>query len=623
VSTAASPAPLLAVAGLDIVHRVGGVARPLVAGISFEVGEGETVGLVGESGSGKSITARALVSLLAPELHATGSIRFAGRELAQGGRGTSAVRGRGIGYLMQDPFTMLNPMLTAGAHLAESLRNNPATGSLRGAAMRDEIARRLLEVGIADRTVADRYPFELSGGMSQRVALAASLAGDPRLLVADEPTTALDATTQREILDLLLRIQGQRGMSLLLITHDLRLAFSVCRRIMVMYAGSIVEVAPSAELRAAPAHPYSRGLMQAVPSVDRYQAVLSGIPGTVPPVSAVLEVCGFASRCPYATEACRAARPPLVEIGPDRRSACIRLPEIRAELARPAAGRDAHGAREATAGTAAPLLRVEDLRKRYRTGRTEHDALAGVSFELASGERLGIVGESGSGKTTIARCVLGLTRPSAGRIILDGIDVTDYRTLRREDARRARQLVQCVFQDPYQSLNPMHSIGYTLREAISHRATPPPDADSEVAVLLGRVGLAASLASRRPAALSGGQRQRVAIARALAVEPRVLVCDEPVAALDVSIQAQVLGLLRDINRETGVSLLFITHDLGVVRQVAERVLVLHRGTMVEAGPTDDILDHPQEAYTRRLVASMPQLDGTWRADDASFGPAPS
>jgi peptide/nickel transport system ATP-binding protein len=621
VSVTASPGPLLAVAGLDIVHRSGGSERPLVAGVSFEVGEGETVGLVGESGSGKSITARALVALLAPELQATGSIRFAGQELGQGGRASRAVRGQGIGYLMQDPFTMLNPMLTAGAHLGETLRSNPATGLLRGAAMRDEIARRLLEVGIADRTVADRYPFELSGGMSQRVALAASLAGDPRLLVADEPTTALDATTQREILDLLQRIQAQRGMSLLLITHDLRLAFSVCRRIMVMYAGAIVEVAPSAGLRAAPAHPYSRGLMQAVPSVDRYQAVLSGIPGTVPPVSTVLGICGFASRCPYATDVCRAARPPLLEIGPGRSSACARLPEIQAELALPAAGWDAAGTRQGRAATAAPLLRVEDLRKRYRTGRTEHDALAGVSFELQPGERLGIVGESGSGKTTIARCVLGLTRPSGGRIVLDGIDATDYRRLRGGDARRARQLVQCVFQDPYQSLNPMHSIGYALREAIAHRAAAPADADAEVQELLRRVGLAVALASRRPAALSGGQRQRVAIARALAVEPRVLVCDEPVAALDVSIQAQVLGLLRDINRETGAALLFITHDLGVVRQVAERVIVLHRGVVVEAGPTDDVLDHPQEAYTRRLVASMPQLDGSWRAEDASFGAA--
>jgi peptide/nickel transport system ATP-binding protein len=615
--------PLLVVTGLGVVHRATGGVRPLVTDVSFEISDGETIGLVGESGSGKTLTARAIVSLLAPEIRASGSIRYAGRELVgASGRAAGGIRGRQIGYLMQDPFTMLNPMLTAGAHLAESLRNNPATGSLRGAELREEVARRLAEVGIADRSVVDRYPFELSGGMSQRVALAASLAGDPRLLVADEPTTALDATTQREILDLLLRIQEQRGMSLLLITHDLRLAFTVCRRIMVMYAGSLVEVAPSEDLRTAPAHPYSRGLMQAVPSVDRYQAVLSGIPGTVPPVSAVLAQCGFASRCPYVADACRESRPALLEVGAGRRSACSRLAEIRAELARPTAGGVAPGERERTVDTAAALLRVEDLRKRYRTGRTEHDALGGVSFELRAGERLGIVGESGSGKTTIARCVLGLTRPTGGRIVLDGIDVGDYRALRRDDERRARRLVQCVFQDPYQSLNPMHSIGYTLREAIAHRATAPADADAEVAALLRRVDLAASLATRRPAALSGGQRQRVAIARALAVEPRVLVCDEPVAALDVSIQAQVLGLLRDINRETGVSLLFITHDLGVVRQVAERVLVLHRGVVVEAGPTDEILDRPREAYTRRLVASMPQLDGSWRADDGSFRAAP-
>ncbi len=619
---------LLSVRDLTVVHRRGdqrrdGTILPLVAGVSFDVAQGQTVGLVGESGSGKSLTAKALVALLAPELTAGGSIAFDGRQLVQAdGRVSSSVRGRDIGLLMQDPFTMLNPMMTAGAHIAETLRSAAAAAGRRADTSTAEVARRLAEVGITDPVVAQRYPFELSGGMSQRVALAASLAGDPRLLVADEPTTALDATTQREILDLLLRIQQQRGMSMILITHDLRLAFSVCTRVMVMYAGSLVEQASAAELRDTPAHPYSRGLLTAVPSGRRYQGTLRGIPGTVPSVSQVQHQCGFASRCAHVTEACLAAKPPLREIAPGRTTACLRSEEL-AEILRPAETPDGDaGSERAVPGPdRAGLLAVQLLRKTYGRGDRVHPALAGVSFELRAGESLGIVGESGSGKTTLARSILGLTTADSGSITLAGLDVSDYSRLSRQDARRARRAVQCVFQDPYSSLNPRHTIGYTLTEALRHRERPAVDLDAEVGRLLERVGLPAATAHRRPAALSGGQRQRVATARALAVEPRVLVCDEPVAALDVSIQAQVLQLLREVNTGTGTSLLFITHDLGVVRQVTERVIVLYRGTIVEQGATDAVLDDPQHDYTRRLVASMPQEDGSWITEDAGSGVA--
>ena len=603
--------PLLEVNGLAIDYREKGRSHQLVTDVSFVVGRGETVGLVGESGSGKSLTARALVSLLQPELHAEGSIKFDGVELVgKDGRMSAQVRGRDIGLLMQDPFTMLNPVRTVGYHIIETLRASNMDAGLRGNEIRDEVARRLAEVGIDRPLVANSYPFELSGGMLQRVALACVLASNPRLLVADEPTTALDATTQREILGLLARIQQERGMSLLLITHDLRLAFASCSRVLVMYAGTLVESSPAALVRSAPAHPYTRGLLEAVPSADRYQETLEGIPGRVPPVSEVLDRCGFASRCGYVTDACITSRPELRMVESDQWTACVRYEELRDALRQSAeAGSGERRAVEARA----PMLSISNLSKVYGSSADKHSALAGVDLTLSKGEALGVVGESGSGKTTMARCILGLTTPTGGQIILDGLDVSDFRRLDNADAARARRIVQCVFQDPYSSLNPMHSVGYAIEEALGFRVPQLARAEvqREVHALLERVGLPATYASRRPAALSGGQRQRVAVARALAVQPEVLVCDEPVAALDVSIQAQILALLREIN-EQGTALIFITHDLGVVRQVTSRVVVLYRGSIVEQGATDEVLNSPQHDYTRRLVASMPRSDGTWQ-----------
>ena len=597
-----APATLLAVDDLRIAVRHHGRERVLVRDLSLRLDLGESIGLVGESGSGKSLTAKALVSLLPANLSASGRVVFDGT-MIDPSQSTAAHRGSSIALLMQDPFTMLNPMMTAGAHIAETL-------VARGASRRElasEVARRLAEVGIDDPRVAHRYPFELSGGMSQRVALAATLANDPKLLVADEPTTALDATTQHEVLELLRRIQRARGMGLVLITHDLRLAFAVCDRVMVMYAGSIAEVAPSDALRMAPKHPYTVGLLASVPSVEHYQSELIGITGSVPATDTVLDRCAFADRCEHRAAECLDGAPPLVEVSLGRWTACRRAGDLEAAAAvqgdRPVRPEAAAG------GTSA--LRVTDLRKHYRGRGGDHVALQGVSFELGAGEALGVVGESGSGKTTIARCILGLTAPSAGRIELGGVDVSDRSRLAARERRAATQRLQCVFQDPYSTLNPMHTVGYTLAEALRHRARPVADPVHEVARLLERVGLEPVLAGRRPVALSGGQRQRVAIARALAVEPDVLVCDEPVAALDVSVQAQVLELLRTLHREQGTSLLFITHDLGVVRQVTDRVLVLFKGAVVEQGSTDSVLDDPQHEYTRRLVASMPRTDTEW------------
>ncbi len=573
-----------------------GQSRVLVRGVSFGVEPGETVGLVGESGSGKSLTARALVSLLPPGLRSGGSARLNGTELL-GHKDLRGVRGSAVTLLMQDPFTMLNPLTTVGTHILESL---PGRGN------RAEVVRRLAEVGIDDPAVAGRYPFQLSGGMRQRVALAAALAKDPGLLIADEPTTALDVTTQQEVLNLLRRIQLERRMGLVLITHDLRVARSACDRVLVMYAGALVESAPSADLDR-PAHPYTAGLLRSVPSVTRRQPVLVGIPGSVPPAADVVDRCPFADRCGWAEPACTDGPPPLVDLG-GRSTACLRHDEL--DLS-PIDEDDVQAAEREPVGDI--LLEVTDLAKVYRSvglRRSAHTALEDVSLHVAEGESLAVVGESGSGKTTLARSVLGLTDPSSGRITLGGLDITSYRRRRAADRDRARRRGEGGFQDPYSSLNPSHTVGYALAESLRRRTKD--NLQSEVDELLELVGLPVEYARRRPAALSGGQRQRVAIARALAVRPRLLVCDEPVAALDVSVQAQVLEVLRKANRELGIALLFITHDLAVARQVTDRMVVMCRGRIVEHGATADVLDTPTHPYTVRLVDSIP--DATLRTE---------
>jgi len=587
------------------VFAVGSKDRGIVGDVSFEVPAGSSIGMVGESGSGKSITARAIVGLLPKLVRAEGSICIDGRELLGASeRQLRTIRGSRIALLMQDPFTMLNPVQTVHKHISESL--DPSVRRSRSQ-VHTEVERRLAEVGL-DADVARRFPFQLSGGMRQRVALAAALAQDPELLIADEPTTALDVSTQNEVLTLLRELQKSRGMSLLMITHNLQVAFAVCDRILVMYGGALLEDGPAAALIGAPQHPYSLGLQLADPSVSHYQEKLMSIPGSVPQPDDVSDECAFASRCRWQAPECTVARPSPVWVAPDHRTACIRIDEIQGELA--ALRNDLERAvdpPEPNRGEV--LLSVEDLWKSYRTshllrGATTSVAVRGVSFELFRGESVGLVGESGSGKTTIARSILGLVTPDSGSIRVDGRNITDYKRLKRAERRQAHKLVQVVFQDPYSSLNPALRIGATLREALSLRGTVS-DYDAEIGALLVQVGLPAGYAARYPSDLSGGERQRAAIARALAVQPELLICDEPVAALDVSVQAQILELLRKIRREYDMSILLITHDLAVVRQMTDRVLVLYKGEMVERGATGAVLDHPAHPYTARLVAAVP------------------
>ena len=596
--------PLLTVRNLAI----SALGLAITTGTDLEIGRGETVAIVGESGSGKSLTAKAIARLLPPGVSATGTILYDGIDLMSlPERDMRQIRGRRLSMMLQDPFTMLNPLIKSGRHIEEVLRERP---EFRGrAALKAEVARRLGEVGITDPDVAERMPFQLSGGMSQRVALAAALASDPELLIADEPSTALDVTTQAEIIKLLKRVQRARGMSLILITHNLRLAFSTCDRIYVLYAGSLLEMGSARAVEEDPFHPYTLGLLLSEPPVDKRVPKLIAIRGKVPSADAVIGRCSFADRCDWVKEACRAATPPLAELAPGRLAACIRRTEIAPEM-RALRGAVLDHAAQAPMPEAAtrPIVHAAAVAKDFagRQGRIVQ-ALKGVTIEIGPGESVGLVGESGSGKTTLGRTLVGLETPTRGRIEIAGIDASDFAAMSNNDRAATRRTIQMVFQDPYSTLNPRHSVRRSLSEAIGTIGRfSASEIDARVAELLREVGLPEHYAGRRPSSLSGGERQRVAIARALSVKPRVLVCDEPVSALDVSVQAQILNLFKRLQAELGLSYLFITHDLAVVRQVAERIYVLYLGEIVEHGPVETVISRPQHAYTRRLIDSIPR-----------------
>uniref|UniRef100_UPI0034DF8588 dipeptide ABC transporter ATP-binding protein n=1 Tax=Streptomyces flavofungini TaxID=68200 RepID=UPI0034DF8588 len=588
-------APVLRVRGMRIARAGQGSAGTIVAANEFDLAAGESLAVVGESGSGKSMTAKALTGLLPPGVVVSGSAEYGGRNLLENTeRDWRAIRGSEIGTVMQDPFTMLNPVMRIGHILGESL----APGRRRSRAeRRAESVRRLAEVGITDASVADRYPFQLSGGMRQRVAIAAALARDPQVLIADEPSTALDVVTQREVLGLIKRIQRARGMSLILITHDLRVAFATCDRVHVLYAGTLLEAAGADAMRREPLHPYTQGLLLSEPPADIKVRRLVAIPGSVPTAAEVPHRCPFAARCPWAAEVCHDGVPALRTVADGHESRCVRLLEIRTEMAAARARADEPAPPPADGRTGTPLIEVEHVAKTFRSGgRTVH-AVDDVSLTVRAGESVGIVGESGSGKTTLARMLVGLETPTSGDIRVDGVSVRDWRRLSERDRRTLRGTVQTVFQDPYSSLNPMRTIGWTLREAVTAHSGGPVDVAARVADLLESVGLDRDYARRRPAALSGGERQRVAIARALAAGPRLLICDEPVSALDMSVQAQILNLLEQLRADRGISYLFITHDLAIVRQASDFLYVMNGGKVVESGPTHAVLDHPRHTYT--------------------------
>lgn len=601
--------PLLDLRGVTIKHRPSTGDVTILSEVDLHVAPGETVGIVGESGSGKSILSKSVVDLLPPGVEVVeGSIVYDGVDLRTlSDKERASYRGQRITLMFQDPFTMLNPLLRSGTHITEGLKLQRG-GRLSRAEGRAEAIRRLAEVGIEDPDVVDRYTFELSGGMRQRVALAAALARDPNLLIADEPSTALDVTTQAEILALLKRTQEARNMGMVLITHDLRVAFSVCDRVYVLYAGSVLEVGNADELQTQPLHPYSHGLLLSEPTAQSRQAELKSIEGTVPRPDDVATQCAFAPRCVFVTDACRAGRPPLVDHGGGHLTRCIRVDEIVDSLRRESAA-----VRQAvpvdfdiTAAIVDPIASIVDVVKTFQTGRGEGvKALRGVSMDIARGSSVGLVGESGSGKTTLGRLVVGLDVPTSGEIKLIPDGATRDEGFFFPTDRASRKVVQIVFQDPYSSLDPRQKIGAALVEPILSEGYSRAAALRRSEELLDTVGLPTSYVDKHPASLSGGERQRVAIARALSLEPGLLVCDEPVSALDVSVQAQILKLFRELQDRLNLSLLFITHDLAVVRQVVDSVHILYRGEVVESGQIDDVMDRPSHEYTQRLIASIP------------------
>jgi len=584
-SIATAPGTLaLSAAGLTVT----GPAGRIIENVSLEVSRGETVGIVGESGSGKSVTARALTGLLPAGLVAAGTLTIGGHQVPLDSgkkRAWRGIRGTKITLLPQDPFTSLSPRHHCGDQIALPLRGQ--SRAQRAAAVRAALA----EVGLPER-VAGQYPFELSGGMRQRVAVAAALITRPDVLIADEATTALDVTTQREVLDLLASLQRTRDMGLILITHDLSVARGRADQITVLYAGRIAEQGAAPAVAGAPAHPYTARLLDCDPPLHYTLDRLPVIPGSVPRLAQVGAACTFAARCALAADECTSQVPALAEVASGHRAACLRVADLKGTRAgRPAEPRtrsesSSDAAPTAEAGRAA-VLSIRDLRKSFG----QHVALDGVDLDVYAGESVAVVGESGSGKTTLARIVVGLESPDAGSVAVAG------------SAARAAAPPQIVFQDPYSALNPSLTIGTSLRDAL--RAGGRPRTDAEVTALLEMVSLPATYARRRPQALSGGERQRVAIARALAVRPDLLVCDEAVSSLDVSVQAQVLNLISDLRTSLGLSVLFISHDLAVVRQAAQRVYVLHQGRFVEQGETADVLDRPADDYTRLLMASVP------------------
>ncbi|MFE3086682.1 oligopeptide/dipeptide ABC transporter ATP-binding protein [Streptomyces albidoflavus] len=615
VSAPAPVPPLLAVEGLRLAATASGTPVPLLDGVSLTVGRGESVAIVGESGSGKSLTMRAAMGLLPDGVEVTGgTVRLDGTDLLTlPPRERAALRGHRMSLLLQDPFTMLHPQLTCGRQIADGLRPGfaaPGGGRARRAAVRAEVVRRLAEVGL-DAAVADRHPHELSGGMRQRVATAAALAGDPDLLIADEPTTALDAANRRAVLDLLGELRARRGMGLVLVTHDLRAAFSAGDRVHVLYAGQILEQGPATRLHTVPGHPYTAALLAAEPSLTERYAELPALPGSVPPPGSRGSGCPFADRCPHTAGLCRttpllATPVPGAPQDPPHLTACLRAAELGPGLTPVRRTVVERGGEEEGDPEPAPeqaALHLRGLHRVFRSPAGDHTALHEVDLTVRRGQIVALAGESGSGKTTLARIAAGLESADRGTCVVGGVPLTAGRRPTTAERRRLASRVQIVFQDPYSSLNPLRDVGATLREALTatRGRLPRAEADAEVARLLDQVRLPASYARRRPAGLSGGERQRVAVARALAARPELLICDEAVAALDVSVQAQLLSLLGQLRDSEGFAVLFITHDLAVVRQLADRAVVMHRGRVVEQGPAARVLDRPEHPWTRRML----------------------
>jgi peptide/nickel transport system ATP-binding protein len=581
-------------------------------GMSFHVDPGEVVALVGESGSGKSASAMAVIGLLPEYAEVSGSVRLHGDELlGLSDSRMSQIRGRTIGTVFQDPMSALTPVYTVGEQIAEAIEVHQRDVGRRAARTRAIELLELVGIGQPERR-AGSFPHELSGGERQRVVIAIAIANDPDLLICDEPTTALDVTVQAQILEVLRTARDVTGAGVLIITHDLGVVAEFADRALVMYAGRAVETADVDVLYRDRRMPYTAGLLGSVPRLDAAQgARLVPIPGAPPSAAALPPGCPFAPRCPLAVDDCRAAEPELLEITPSHRAACIRTDQVAGRSAAQIYGISTEPPAAAPADDVPVVLRVRDLVQTYKLTKGvvfrrqigEVRAVDGVSFELQQGRTLGIVGESGSGKSTTLHQILELSAPQSGSIEVLGADVA---TLDRHTRRALRGDLQVVFQDPVASLDPRLPVFDVLAEPLQANGFDKARTDERVAELLGIVGLRREDASRYPAEFSGGQKQRIGIARALALQPKILALDEPVSALDVSIQAGIINLLLDLQDRFGLSYLFVSHDLSVVKHLAHRVAVMYEGKIVEQGDGDQVFANPQRDYTRRLLAAVPQ-----------------
>ncbi len=611
---------LLEVENLQTYFKTGaGIARP-VDGVSFSIQAGETFALVGESGSGKSVTALSILQLLAKPAGyiAGGSIRFRGREISKlPPREMREIRGNQISMIFQEPMTALNPVFTIGNQIVEVLKLHQ---NLTGEASRRRAVEALADVGIPDpERRFHEYPHQMSGGMRQRVMIAMALACRPDLLIADEPTTALDVTIQAQILQLMREMRGEYGAAVLLITHDMGVVRENADHVGVMYAGRIVESASREELFARPSHPYTQLLLRSLPSRGTRGRRLATIEGMVPKPTDFPPGCRFSNRCPFAMERCHTTPPPIFEVMAGHAASCFLL-DPSAKAASTVAALELPVAPPSALQRDVVRLRVQNLQTHFpiRKGVFQRvvgqvKAVDGVNLTIRKGETLALVGESGCGKTTVGKTLVRLLDASGGSMEFhdDRTGVTaDLAALLPAQLKPFRRRIQMVFQDPFSSLNPRLMVGETILEGMETHGIGESRAwrENRVADLMAHVGLDPAMATRYPHEFSGGQRQRVGVARSLAVDPELLICDEATSSLDVSVQAQILNLLKDLQSELGLSYLFITHDLSVVQYLADRVSVMYLGRVVEEGTSEEIFASARHPYTRALLSAVPVVD---------------
>jgi peptide/nickel transport system ATP-binding protein len=601
--------------------------------VSFEIRKGETFALLGESGCGKSMTSLSIMRLVPQPAGRIvgGVVRINGEDLLMlPETAMRNVRGGRIAMIFQEPMTSLNPVMTIGAQIEESVVRHK---NLQGGAARRRGIELLATVGIPDpQRRYDDYPHQLSGGMKQRVMIAIALAGDPELLIADEPTTALDVTIQAQVLDVLRKLQNERGMSILLITHDLGVVSEMADRVAVMYAGQIVEVADRRNFFADPRHPYTKKLFESLPTMTKRGQRLAVIRGAVPSLAQEFHGCRFAERCDYAWDACRRQVPRWVAREDEHGVRCHRYDDsvargeprvtsvaespvvmpAQAGIQSPAQPLDSRV--RGNDGEAGALLAVDELQVFFpiRKGLFQRlaahvKAVDGVSLRIARGRTLALVGESGCGKTTVAKGVLQLVRPTGGRVTFDNVNLLQQD---KDQMRRRRRDIQIIFQDPFSSMNPRMMVRNIIEEGMLAQGIGRNAQEREERIdrLLAQVGLSPEIKHRYPHEFSGGQRQRICIARALAVEPKLIICDEPTSALDVSVQAQILNLLKSLQEQMGLAFLFITHNISVVEYLAHEVAVMYLGRIVEHGTVEEVLRAPRHPYTRALLSAVPKVD---------------